>query len=209
MNVNRAVGEIAMDVIWEQIKALAEDGDGFIRTGQVEDAGISRPMLKKYMEEEKLERVRKGLYTLKDGFADEYSLLQAQCSKAVYSYGTALFLWGMSDRTPHVIDITVPHGVNLSRLRRDNPNLRCHYIQRDFYELGITETTSPQGGSVRLYDKERCICDLIRDKDQVEQQLFTQAMKDYFKGKANPRKLLGYGKLFGVEDKIRIYMEVL
>ena len=198
-----------MDMIWEQIKALAENGDGIIRTAQVEAAGISRPMLKKYMDAGQLERVRKGLYTLRDGLADEYSLLQTQCSKAVYSYGTALFLWGMSDRTPHLIDITVPHGTNLSRLRRDNPGLRCHYVQREFYELGIAETVSPQGGSVRLYDKERCICDLIRDKDQMELQLFTQAIKDYFKGKTNPRKLLKYGKLFGIEDKIRIYMEVL
>lgn len=198
-----------MDMIWEQIKALAENGDGIIRTAQVEAAGISRPMLKKYMDAGQLERVRKGLYTLRDGLADEYSLLQTQCSKAVYSYGTALFLWGMSDRTPHLIDITVPHGTNLSRLRRDNPGLRCHYVQKEFYELGIAETVSPQGGSVRLYDKERCICDLIRDKDQMELQLFTQAIKDYFKGKTNPRKLLKYGKLFGIEDKIRIYMEVL
>lgn len=198
-----------MDAIWEQIRVLAEDGDGFIRTRQIEDAGISRPMLKKYMDAGKLERVRKGLYTLKDGLADEYSLLQAQCSQAVYSYGTALFLWGMSDRTPHLIDITVPHGTNLSRLRRDNPELRCHYVQKDFYELGISETVSPQGGSVRVYDKERCICDLIRNKDQMELQLFTQAIKDYFKGKTNPRKLLKYGKLFGIEDKIRTYMEVL
>lgn len=198
-----------MDMIWEQIKALAENGDGIIRTAEVEAAGISRPMLKKYMDAGQLERVRKGLYTLRDGLADEYSLLQTQCSKAVYSYGTALFLWGMSDRTPHLIDITVPHGTNLSRLRRDNPGLRCHYVQKEFYELGIAETVSPQGGSVRLYDKERCICDLIRDKDQMELQLFTQAIKDYFKGKTNPRKLLKYGRLFGIEDKIRIYMEVL
>ncbi len=130
-----------MDMIWGQIRALAENGDGFIRTAQVEAAGIRRHILKKYMNAGQLERIRKGLYTLKDGLADEYSLLQEQCSKAVYSYGTALFLWEMLDRTPYLIDITVPHGTNLSRLRRDNPNLRCHYVQEEFYEFGITETT--------------------------------------------------------------------
>lgn len=198
-----------MDIIWEQIKALAETGDGFVRTRQVEDAGISRPMLKKYVDAGQLDRVRKGLYTLRNGLADEYALLQAQCSKAIYSYGTALFLWEMSDRTPHMIDITVPQGMNLSRLRRDNPELRCHYVKKDIYEIGITETVSPQGGSVFLYDKERCICDLIRDKEQVDLQLFTQAVKCYFNGKINPRKLLKYGKLFGIEEKVRTYMEVL
>ncbi len=198
-----------MDMIWEQIRTITEKGDGYIRTSQVEEAGISRPMLKKYTDSGQLERIRKGLYVLKDGLADEYVLLQAQCSRAVYSYGTALYLWGLSDRTPHVIDITIPRGLNPARLRRENPNLRCHYVRKCLYELGITQTQSPQGGTVCLYDKERCVCDLIRDKDQVDIEIYTQAIKEYFKHRPNNRKLLKYGKVFEIEDKIRIYMEVL
>ena len=166
-------------------------------------------MLKKYVDRGKLERVRKGIYVLSDGFTDEYVLLQAQSSKALFSYGTALFLWGMSDRTPHIIDVTVPHGTNMTVVRRDNPNLRCHYVQPELYELGITETRSPQGGMVRLYDRERCICDLVRDKEQIEMQLYSQAINDYFRTKPNSRKLLKYSKAFRIEEKIRTYMEVL
>lgn len=198
-----------MDKIWENIRAIAEDNNGFVKTSQVESVGVSRPMLKKYTDAGQLELVRKGLYVLAEGLPDEYALLQAQSSKAVFSYGTALFMWGLSDKAPHFLDITLPHGTNVSRLKRDNPNLRCHYVQTDLFELGITDTQSPQGGTVRLYDRERCICDLIRDKEQMELQLFTQAVKGYFKNKPNNRRLLKYGKVFGVEDKIRTYMEVL
>lgn len=198
-----------MDAIWSRIKEIAENNNGFIKTCQVEELGISRPMIKKYVDKGFLQPIRKGLYALTDDIPDEYALLQTQSTKAVFSYGTALFLWGMSDRTPHFYEITLPRGANISRLKRDTPNIRCHYVPHDVYELGITETKSPQGGTVRLYDRERCICDLIRDKDQVELQLFTQAIKDYFKSKPNNRKLLKYGKVFGIEDKIRTYIEVL
>ena len=198
-----------MDQIWERIQAVAEKNNGFIKTAQVEQLGISRPMLRKYTEAGKLEQVCKGLYILTSDIADEYALLQARSKFAVFSYGTALFLWGLSDRTPHTYDITVPRGTNVSLLKRDNPNLRCHYVQSDTYEIGISETASPQGATVRLYDKERCICDLIRDKNQIDMQLYSQAIKDYFKTKPNIRKLLKYGKLFGIEEKIRTYMEVL
>ena len=198
-----------MDQIWERIQAIAEKNNGFIKTAQVEQLGISRPMLRKYTEAGKLEQVCKGLYILASDIADEYALLQARSKFAVFSYGTALFLWGLSDRTPHTYDITVPRGTNISLLKRDNPNLRCHYVQSDTYEIGISETASPQGATVRLYDKERCICDLIRDKNQIDMQLYSQAIKDYFKTKPNIRKLLKYGKLFGIEEKIRTYMEVL
>ena len=198
-----------MDQIWERIQAIAEKNNGFIKTAQVEQLGISRPMLRKYTEAGKLEQVCKGLYILASDMADEYALLQARSKFAVFSYGTALFLWGLSDRTPHTYDITVPRGTNVSLLKRDNPNLRCHYVQSDTYEIGISETASPQGATVRLYDKERCICDLIRDKNQIDMQLYSQAIKDYFKTKPNNRKLLKYGKIFGIEEKIRTYMEVL
>lgn len=198
-----------MDVIWNKMKNVAECNDGYIKTSDVEAAGVSRPMIKKYLDAGKLEQVRKGLYVLSDGLFDEFALLQVQSTKAIYSYGTAIFLWGLSDRTPHIFDITLPRGTNVSRLKKDNINLRCHYVDKELYEIGITETVSPQGARVKLYDKERCICDLIRNKDQVDIQIYTQAIKCYFKSNPDTRKLLKYGKVFGIVDKIRTYMEVL
>lgn len=198
-----------MDAIWNKIVALVEQNDGLIKTGMVEKAGIGRHVLKRYLDAGRLVRIRKGIYVLNDGLADEYALLQIQCGKAIFSYGTALYLWGMSDRVPHNIDITIPQGTNLTRLRKDNTDLRCHYVQPDLYKLGISQVRSPQGGMVRLYDKERCICDLIRHKDQIEMQLYRQAIQEYFKNQPNHRKILKYGKQFGIEEKIRTYMEVL
>ena len=62
---------------------------------------------------------------------------------------------------------------------------------------------------MKLYDRERCICDLIRDKTQVDVQLYTQAIKEYFNIKPDYRKLLKYSRKFGIEEKVRTYMEVL
>lgn len=194
---------------WHIIEAAARKRGGFISTAEIEKLGISRPMIRKYVEAGYLEAVRKGLYALTDEIQDEYALLQARSAKIIFSYGTALFLWGMSDRAPHIYDITVPWGTNMSRLTNNNRNLRCHYVQLNVYEIGITETISPQGAMIKLYDKERCICDLIRDKENTDMQLYTGALKEYFGTAPNARRLLKYGKIFGVEKKIRTYMEVL
>lgn len=124
-------------------------------------------MIRKYLDEGKLEKVRKGLYVLADDLPDEFALLQEQCRDAIFSYGTALYLWGLSDRTPNIFDITVPQGKNISILKRNNPRLWCHYSSKEFYEIGITKIRSPFGREVRLYDKERCICDLIKHKSKI------------------------------------------
>lgn len=173
----------ALNKVWEKIENVAEADGGIIRTSQVEKAGVSRPVIGKYVRDGKLERVRKGIYIISQGDHDEFALIQAQHSQAVFSFGTALFLWGMSDRTPHFIDVTFPQGVNASVIRRDNPDLRCHYVQARLYGIGIAEKRSPQGAMVRLYDRERCICDLVRGKNILDAQLYSQALKEYFKSR--------------------------
>ena len=87
-----------MDQIWMKLNELAEINNGFFRTAQVEKIGISRPMLRKYTDAGKLKQIRKGLYVITEGIPDEFALLQEQCRTAIFSYGTALYLWGLSDR---------------------------------------------------------------------------------------------------------------
>ena len=151
----------------------------------------------------------RGHYALADDMPDSYALLQSRCSKAVYSYGTALYFWGLSDRVPHLLDITVPQGTNVSRLQRQDPSLRFHYVRTEIYALGRTELDSPLGSPISLYDKERCICDLVRLGGRADRQLYVQAIKGYFADEPDIRKLFRYGKQLGVAEKLRIYTEVL
>ena len=65
-----------MDKLWNEIKRLADSNIGFIRTSDIETAGISRMVLRKYVDAGKLEQIRKGLYTLSDDLADEFALIQ-------------------------------------------------------------------------------------------------------------------------------------
>ena len=62
---------------------------------------------------------------------------------------------------------------------------------------------------MRAYDIERCLCDLIRDKKSVDTQIYAQAIKEYFSGKFNARKIIKYARAFNIETKVRTYMEVL
>ena len=73
------------------------------------------------MDAGKLERISRGIYTIADGVADKYALLQVRCSKAVFSYGPALYLLGMSDRVPHVMDMTVGQGANVRTVTKNTP----------------------------------------------------------------------------------------
>ncbi len=198
-----------MDTTVLTIRQIAKNSDGIITTKQIEKAGVSRIFIKSFLEDGFLVKESQGVYSLSDMLVDEYKLIQMRSEKIIFSYGTALYLLGMSDRVPHIIDVTVPQGYNVSRIKKDYLSARFHYVKKEIWGLGIMNIKSPMGAEVRVYDKERCICDLIRDKHEMDMQLYTQAIKEYFKFDNNARKLLKYGKQFGIEEKIRTYMEVL
>ena len=169
----------------EMLKEMAEKTGGMITTFQIEKAGISRVLIPTFIDEGILVKEARGIYYYADEFPDDLQIIQANNPRVVYSYGTALYLWDMSDRTPHVWDVSVPQGFNATRLKKDNKNIRLHYINADKWRVGITETLTPDGNKVRLYDKERCIIDLIKKKDKIDKQLYLQALHEYFNDRNN------------------------
>ena len=61
-----------------------------ITTKQVEDAGLSRTILKPFVEEGLLLKESQGIYSLSEAIVDEYKLIQIRSDNAVFSYGTGI-----------------------------------------------------------------------------------------------------------------------
>ncbi len=198
-----------MDNKYLIIKKIAGQSEGIVTTKQIEEAGLSRAIIKNFVEKDLLVKEAHGIYTISSMLVDEYKLLQMRSGKIIFSYGTALYLHGMSDRIPHVLEVTVPQGYNVSRIKKDHLDVRFHYVRSEWWNLGMMKILTPLGVEVTVYDKERCICDLINSKKKMDMQLYSQAIKDYFKTSPDLRKILNYGKVLGVEEEIRIYLEVL
>lgn len=198
-----------MDYYINQLNILIEQNDGILSAGDLQKAGIDRTLLYSYLDKGIIKKESHGNYVLADEQPDEFRIIQNRSDKLVFSHGTALFLHGMSDRAPHLLDITVPQGDNVSRIKKSYQQTRFHYCKKELWDLGIINIKTPQGYDVKAYDLERCICDLIRDKKNVDAQIYTQALKEYFGGKCNPRKIVKYARQFNIESKVRTYMEVL
>lgn len=181
----------------------------YLTTKDAEQIGIARYLLSEYVKEGKLDRISRGIYSLPNQFNDEYELLQKR-NKFIFSYGTALYFHGLSDRVPNVINVSVPQGYNVAHIKQDSIQFKFHYVKQELFDFGIVQVKSPQGGLIRIYDKERCICELIKQHKKIDLQLFQTAIKEYFKLKdKNLRKLLKYSKVFKVEEDVRKYIEVL
>lgn len=198
-----------MDYYIDQLKLLIEQNGGIISAGEIQKAGIERVLLYDCLEKGIILKESHGNYVLADEQPDEFRVIQSRSDKLIFSHGTALFLHGVSDRVPHDLDITVPQGDNVSRIKKSYEHTKFHYCKKELWDLGIVTLKTPQGYEVKAYDLERCICDLIRDKKNIDVQVYAQALKEYFCGRCNPRKIIKYARKFNLEQKVRTYMEVL
>lgn len=181
-----------------------------ITNKQAEEIGIKRHILASLAKKGELERVKNGVYKKKDALDDDFALISLNNEQVVFSFHTALYLLGLSDRTPNVFHISVPQGYNIGHIKRKSPNIKVHYVKRESFDLGLITIKTPLGSSVKCYNMERCICDIVSERKNIDKQIFIDAITGYFNSKnKNIRNLIKYSRILGIEDEIRIYTEIL
>ena len=198
-----------MNKINKEIIEFASEHNGVITSRDVTHIGIPRVYLTRMVESGELKRVQPGIYVLPDTILDEFAEIHYRCPKAVYSHGTALFLHDLSDRTPLKHTVTLPSSYNATHLFNVE-NLEIKKSIPVIYAAGITTIASPNGFIVPVYNIEKTICDVVRNKDNMDYQVVTDALKLFSKRPVkNLTRLMQYAKLLRIESVIRTYFEVL
>ena len=104
--------------------------------------------------------------------------------------------------------MTFPHGYHATSLK--NENVIIKRVISDIYDLGITALRSPWGNTLRVYDIERTLCDIVKGNNTCDIQIVNQAMKAYAESKNKDiNKLIDLAEKLRVKPKILNYMEVL
>lgn len=192
-----------------EIRAVIEANDGIASLEQLQKAGISRMLVYAGLINGFINKESHGNYSLADNRPDEFRIIQSRSGRIVFSHATGLYLQGVTDTAPALFDITVPQGDNVSKIKRDYDNTRFHYCKKELWELGLMQIVTPKGFSVNVYDQERCICDLIRNKNNTETQLYARLLRQYFSRQCDSQKILEYSVKLKVERRVKTYMEVL
>jgi predicted transcriptional regulator of viral defense system len=193
---------------YKTIQTLLEEGNGFITAAQVTAARIQRRALSKLVAEKRVYRAARGIYVLPEAWEDEMFFLQYQFSKGIFSNETALYLHGLSDRTPISYTLAFPRGYNSAGLKAHN--VKAKFVAPGIYDLGIAEMPSLCGNPIRVYDVERTLCDIVKGGNTCDVQLVNRAMKAYVVSKdKDVAKLISYAERLRVKLKILRYMEVL
>lgn len=189
-----------------KIKKLLKKHNGIITTKQIEEIGISRVYIKQFVKSGIIERVKKGVYISSDIIEDEFYILQIRNNSAIFSYNTAMYFWGETERTPDKIDVTVYSGYNKQRIPND---VRVHYIKKELLRLGAVTVKTPFGFSVKAYNLERTICDILKERNTgIDKEQTNKFIRDIIKNKKiDINKTYKYAKKLKCVKKLETVME--
>lgn len=187
-------------ILTDTIKQIMNTNNGMLSTRMIEPLNISRQYLSIMENNNDIEKVSRGIYLSPSAFEDSYFSFQQKYKKAIFSHMNALYFYGMTEEFPYNYTVTVPQSYHV-----DTVNEKCNvfYVSDDIYELGIVEIETPNGNKVRAYDKERCICDIIRSKGRMDSEQVKKTIKQYMQSRDKDiAKLSEYSKNMGINEKV-------
>ena len=190
----------------EIIESIMKMNNGYVTSKELSNLEIHRMYLTIMKEKGMIEKVGNGIYIDSSKIEDSYFVFSLELSNIVYSHMTALYFHGLSIKAPNdKYDITVPNNYFNYKIKEHN----VFYVDKDIYELGLTEAKTPMGNNVRVYDVERCICDIIRSKNRMDLEHIKHSIKEYIKRKDKDLvKLSNYAKEMGIKEEVMNYIEV-
>ena len=166
-------------------KSIFDKYGGMMRTTQLAEEKIFYPQREKLIADGYVEKIRRGYYQWinPDDFSEVGTVIRL-FPDAILCMDTALRYYGYSDRTPGNWHLAVSKDSGKSRFKIDYPFVKPYYVEPAVLKLGLT-TGTMDSHSIRIYDKDRLICDCLRYRNKMDKEIFNKAIQKYI---ADPEK---------------------
>ena len=122
---------------------------------------------------EKVYKIENGVYSTRR-YESELVIVMKKYPKAVLTGEYAFYCHGLTDVIPEKYDLAT-HS-KASKIR--DARVRQIYMRDDIFPMGIEEK-SVEGGNIRIYDKERMLIELLRNKNTMPYDLYKEILFHY------------------------------
>lgn len=157
-----------------------------------------------------IERIRNGFYKLPNTEEpSEEVLISKLLPQGIICVESALFYYGYSYFAPPEWTVAVPRSFSRAIKAMKEVSVKAYYVQNEFYRYGAT-IGNFNGVMLKIYDRERTICDCFKYRTKLDNEIFNRAVNAYVADeKKNLTNLSKYARDMGVYKKLMNIMEVL
>lgn len=186
--------------------------NNYARTSDLHTLGFQSRQIKALVEDNTLLKVRHGYYKLAGTPMYEHSQLVDVCftkSQAVIALASALEFYGLTTYSPSEITIALPHNYIYATFKKSDLPVKVYYFPKSYYEAGL-ETLKIKAGTIRIYNKEKTICDMFRYRKTFGEDIALEGLKNYLGAKnANIQLLQKYAQNCGVSTILNPYIKAM
>ena len=176
---------------------------GILKTSELNAIGLSSRQIKRLLEEGELSRIKQGYYELSDEVNPEEVVIARLFPEAVIFLESALFYYNYTDRIPKAWQIAVDRDSEKSQYDIGYPLIEPYFQEPKFLDVGVS-TFEIQGVEVKVFDRDRTICDIMRYEKKLEKEVVTNAVMRYIKDtKMNIRHLFEYAEVLNISNKVK------
>ena len=184
-------------------KKIFDKHNGVIKLSDFTANGFHNTELYKLIEKGLVEKIKTGYYEWIGGdIVSDAVVIGKLFPEGVVCLDSALFLYGYTQRTPSAWHVAVSKNKKKSKYKINYPRMQFYFLIDDYMEIGISETMY-EGHHLKIFDRDRTICDVIRYELKMDKEVFNYAIRTYVKDpKKNIQNLLDYAEKMNIKNKV-------
>lgn len=187
----------------DSIADLVENNQGVVTTADIMTLGIDYRRVLALVEDGTLIRIKNGYYTTKYYDSSEEAQIAKLFPDGVLTMQTGLYYYGYLPTRPQGWHIAISKNTSKSRFNMDYPKVFPYYSEPEVLELGAIDFEL-EGMPIKIFSKERCICDLLKYQEKVDREDFKKAVFAYIQDESKDVvKLMEYAKERKVLKKVQ------
>jgi predicted transcriptional regulator of viral defense system len=193
-------------------KEVFRQHNGVLRTSEALDADITPSTLYDMLDKGIITEVARGVYRLSEYPAlsnPDFVTVALRYPRAVIALISALNYYELTTQFPHAVYIALPRGYK--KPETDYPPLEVVWLSTPSYEAGI-QMVRMDGKSVKIYDREKTICDAFKFRNKYGEDVAVEALKNYLQQPGSKRDfatLMQYARINRVQTVMRPYLQGL
>ena len=157
-----------------------------------------KEMIEKYKSDYQIYKIEKNIYS--DSKNINYlEIISKKYINAIFTMDCAFYFHNLTDVIPSKITLATKR--NALRIK-DNKIIQM-FISEKLFEIGKTQMIV-EGATINIYDKERMLIELIRNKNQIAFDYYKEIISNYRKitNDLNISKIEEYIEIFPYEEHI-------
>lgn len=190
------------------IAQLAAQHKGLLKAADLTASGLSFKQIRQLVASGDLEKLGQGLYRAGAHPYDERSEIARRIPAGVFCLYSACFLHQLSDFVPSEQHLAVPKKSRY--VLPEYPPVKLYYWETVPFQLGIADFPLPDASTIRVYDPEKTVCDVLRLREKAGLDIVKEVVKNYLQRPTRDiAKLHDYARQLRVEKALTHFLDVL